>query len=127
MRRRWALYARLGKLNISSGKCPSPFKRGGKLLCGGQRLAGPGLFFEPTIIECPRQDMTIVDTELFGPVLAVQRFRTEAEVVALANDTKHGLAAGLFTRDGARQLRLAKALKSGMVWGQHLQNDFADR
>ena len=91
-------------------------QEGGKLLCGGWRLAGPGLFFEPTIIECPRQDMTIVDTELFGPVLAVQRFRTEAEVVALANDTKHGLAAGLFTRDGARQLRLAKALKSGMVW-----------
>jgi aldehyde dehydrogenase (NAD+) len=91
-------------------------EEGGKLLCGGRRLSGPGLFFEPTIIECPRQDMTIVDTELFGPVLAVQRFRTEAEVLEMANDTKHGLAAGLFTRDGARQLRLAKALKSGMVW-----------
>jgi acyl-CoA reductase-like NAD-dependent aldehyde dehydrogenase len=84
------------------------------------------LFFEPTIIECPRQDMTIVDTELFGPVLAVQRFRTEAEVVALANDTKHGLAAGLFTRDGARQLRLAKGIEIRYGLGQHLQNDFAD-
>ena len=60
--------------------------------------------------------MTIVDTELFGPVLAVQRFTTEAEAIELANDTKHGLAAGLFTRDGARQIRMAKKLKSGMVW-----------
>ena len=91
-------------------------QEGGRILCGGKRIPGPGLFFEPTIIECPRQDMTIVDTELFGPVLAVQRFTTEAEAIELANDTKHGLAAGLFTRDGARQIRMAKKLKSGMVW-----------
>lgn len=89
---------------------------GGDVLCGGNRVEGPGLFFEPTIIDCPRQDMTIVDTELFGPVLAVQRFKTEEEAIELANDTQHGLAAGLFTRDGARQIRMAKKLKSGMVW-----------
>jgi len=106
----------LGQIEHIERQVALAIEEGGTLLCGGRRLAGPGLFFEPTIIECPRQDMTIVDTELFGPVLAVQRFRTESEVLALANDTKHGLAAGLFTRDGARQLRLAKALKSGMVW-----------
>ena len=75
-----------------------------------------GLYFEPTIIACPCQDMTIVDTELFGPVLAVQRFRTEAEALALANDTRHGLAAGIFTRDSARSLRMSKAIKAGIVW-----------
>ena len=91
-------------------------QEGGRILCGGKRIPGPGLFFEPTIIECPRQGMTIVDTELFGPILAVQRFTNEAEAIELANDTKHGLAAGLFTRDGARQIRMAKKLKSGMVW-----------
>ena len=106
----------LGQIEHIERQVALAIEEEGRLLCGGRRLAGPGLFFEPTIIECPRQDMTIVDTELFGPVLAVQRFRTESEVLALANDTKHGLAAGLFTRDGARQLRLAKALKSGMVW-----------
>jgi aldehyde dehydrogenase (NAD+) len=106
----------LGQVEHIERQVALAIEEGGKLLCGGRRLSGPGLFFEPTIIECPRQDMTIVDTELFGPVLAVQRFRTEAEVLGMANDTKHGLAAGLFTRDGARQLRLAKALKSGMVW-----------
>ena len=75
-----------------------------------------GTYYEPTIIECPRQDMRIVDTELFGPVLSVLRFRTEAEVIAMANDTVHGLAAGIFTRDGARQMRMAKAVRAGIVW-----------
>jgi acyl-CoA reductase-like NAD-dependent aldehyde dehydrogenase len=92
-------------------------KEGGKVLTGGKRPEGlDGLYFEPTIIECPRQDLTIVDTELFGPVLSVQRFKTEDEVLALANDTKHGLAAGIFTRDSARSLRMSKRIKAGIVW-----------
>ncbi|MEM7221583.1 MAG: aldehyde dehydrogenase [Pseudomonadota bacterium] len=90
---------------------------GGELLCGGKRPAGlNGLFYEPTIVACPRQDLRIVDTELFGPVLSVLRFKDEAEVVRLANDTTHGLAAGIFTRDSARSLRMAKAVKAGIVW-----------
>jgi aldehyde dehydrogenase (NAD+) len=60
--------------------------------------------------------MTIVDTELFGPVLAVQRFRTEAEALTLANDTQHGLAAGIFTRDSMRSLRMSKKIRAGIVW-----------
>lgn len=90
---------------------------GGKVLCGGERVAGlDGLYFQPTIIDCPTQDMGIVDIELFGPVLSVQRFKTEAEVVALANDSKHGLAAGIFTRDSARSLRMTKAIRAGIIW-----------
>jgi acyl-CoA reductase-like NAD-dependent aldehyde dehydrogenase len=91
-------------------------KEGGTVLTGGKRADLDGLYFDPTIVECPRQDMTIVDTELFGPVLAVQRFKTEEEVVALANDTRHGLAAGIFTRDSARSLRMSKRVKAGIVW-----------
>ena len=75
-----------------------------------------GLFYEPTIVECPRQDLTIVDTELFGPVLAVQRFATEEEVLSLANDTAHGLAAGIFTTDSARSVRMAEQINAGIVW-----------
>ena len=60
--------------------------------------------------------MSIVDTELFGPVLTVERFKTEAEAISLANDTKHGLAAGIFTRNGARQMRMSKAVRCGIVW-----------
>ena len=90
---------------------------GATVLCGGKQPDGlGGTYYEPTIIDCPRQDLQIVDTELFGPVLSVLRFKTEAEVIALANDTQHGLAAGIFTRDGARQMRMAKAVRSGIVW-----------
>ncbi|MBM3582877.1 MAG: aldehyde dehydrogenase [Alphaproteobacteria bacterium] len=85
---------------------------------GGGRPAqlNAGWFFEPTILECPRQDIAIVDTELFGPVLSVLRFKTEEEVVGLANDTKYGLAAGIFTRDIARAHRVARRVRAGIVW-----------
>ncbi|MEO0622784.1 MAG: aldehyde dehydrogenase [Pseudomonadota bacterium] len=90
---------------------------GGEVLTGGRQPEGlPGLYYEPTIVACPRQDMEIVDTELFGPVLAVQRFRDEAHALELANDTRHGLAAGIFTRDNARALRMARGVRAGIVW-----------
>lgn len=92
-------------------------EEGGTVLVGGKRPEGlAGLYFQPTIIDCPRNDLTIVDTELFGPVLAVQRFRTEEEALSLANDTVHGLAAGIFTRNNARALRMSKRIKAGIVW-----------
>ncbi|MEM7196636.1 MAG: aldehyde dehydrogenase [Pseudomonadota bacterium] len=92
-------------------------QQGGEVLCGGRQPETlNGLYFEPTIIECPRQDLKIVDTELFGPVVTVIRFRTEEEAIALANDTVHGLAAGIFTRDSARSIRMSNAVKAGIVW-----------
>ncbi len=90
---------------------------GGQLLCGGKRPDGlDGNYYEPTIIACPSQNLRIMDTELFGPVLSVLRFKDEEEVIALANDTVHGLAAGIFTQDSARSLRMAKAVRAGIVW-----------
>jgi aldehyde dehydrogenase (NAD+) len=93
-------------------------EQGGKLLTGGRRppAFNRGYYYEPTIIECGKQDMGIVDTELFGPVLSVLRFKDEQEAVRLANDNRHGLAAGVFSRDGARSLRVAKQLRAGIVW-----------
>ena len=90
---------------------------GAKVLTGGARPEGlDGLYFQPTIIDCPRPDLTIVDTELFGPVLSVLRFRDEAEALALANNSKHGLAAGIFTKDSARALRMSRRVRAGIVW-----------
>jgi acyl-CoA reductase-like NAD-dependent aldehyde dehydrogenase len=92
-------------------------EQGATILAGGKQPDGmSGLFYEPTIIECPRQDLRIVDTELFGPVLSVQRFKTEEEVLELANDSEHGLAAGIFTQNSARSLRMANAVQAGIVW-----------
>lgn len=92
-------------------------EQGGRILAGGRRVDGmDGLFFQPTIIECPDPSMEIVDTELFGPVLAVLRFSDEDDVIAQANRSVHGLAAGLFTRDSARSMRVARRLRAGIVW-----------
>ena len=90
---------------------------GAEVLCGGERLGDlGGTYFAPTILACPAQNLGIVDRELFGPVLAVQRFKDEDEAVGLANDTKYGLAAGVFTKDGARSLRLAEKIKAGIIY-----------
>jgi len=106
-----------GQLETIEREVAQALEEGGRLICGGKRCDGmSGMFYEPTIIECPRQDLRIVDTELFGPVLSVLRFKDEAEAIRLANETKHGLAAGIFTRDSARSLRMAKAVKAGIVW-----------
>ena len=106
-----------GQLATIQREVAHAITEGGRILCGGKQPEGMGgTYYEPTIIDCPRQDLRIVDTELFGPVLSVIRFKTEAEVVELANDTVHGLAAGVFTRDGARQMRMARAIRAGIVW-----------
>lgn len=93
-------------------------EQGARVLHGGQRPAQPnrGWYYEPTIVECLDQKLRIVDTELFGPVVSVLRFDTEEEVIGLANDTNYGLAAGIFTRNGARSLRVSKATRAGIVW-----------
>lgn len=105
-----------GQLDHIEAQVALALEEGGRVLAGGNRAGLDGLYYQPTIIDCPRQDMTIVDTELFGPVLAVQRFKTEDEVVALANDTRHGLAAGIFTRDSARSLRMSRQVRAGIIW-----------
>ena len=110
------------QLSLIENEVAHAISEGGEVLHGGKQPDGlddglqNGLFYEPTIIECPRQDLRIVDTELFGPVLSVIRFKTEEEVVALADDTKHGLAAGIFTGDSARSIRVSRAVRAGIVW-----------
>lgn len=106
-----------GQLENIEREVAHAVSQGGTIVCGGQRAkAGSDMFYQPTIIDCPQPDLRIVDTELFGPVLSVLRFRTEAEALQLANDTVHGLAAGIFTRDGARALRMSRGVRAGIVW-----------
>jgi len=106
----------MGQVETIERELRQAVAEGATILCGGKRAAAGPLFFEPTIVECPSADLEIVDTELFGPVLCVLRFSSEAEALALANDSEHGLAAGIFTRDNARALRMSRAVRAGIVW-----------
>ncbi|MEP6625572.1 MAG: aldehyde dehydrogenase family protein, partial [Acidimicrobiia bacterium] len=94
---------------------------GATVVCGGGRASGTavldgGNFVEPTVFTACTDAMSIVREEIFGPVMSVLTFDDEAEVVARANDTEFGLAAGVFTRDLARGHRVAAALEAGIVW-----------
>ena len=95
-------------------------KEGAKLVLGGSRPADPGLargfFFAPTIFDQVQNRMRIAQEEIFGPVLSMLTFQSEEEVVKLANDTVYGLAASVFSRDGAKALRVASALEAGNMW-----------
>jgi succinate-semialdehyde dehydrogenase/glutarate-semialdehyde dehydrogenase len=89
--------------------------QGAKVLTGGRRHALGGLFFEPTILTDVTQSMRVAREETFGPVAPLFRFKTEEEVIAMANATEFGLASYFFSRDLGRVFRVAEALESGMV------------
>jgi aspartate-semialdehyde dehydrogenase len=90
-------------------------KRGARCLTGGKRHAAGELFYQPTLLADLTDNALIMREETFGPVAAVTPFDTEDEVVARANDTEYGLVAYVVTENGARQLRLGRALEYGMV------------
>jgi len=96
---------------IESGK-----SEGAELLTGGRKWDGKGYYIIPTVFGNVKPHMKIVKEEIFGPVLSIGRFETEAEAIQLANDTSYGLAAGIQSNDHRQILRVSSALKAGTVW-----------
>lgn len=98
----------------------SAIKGGAELLTGGKAAQGPGLergfFVQPTIFGKVTNDMEIAREEIFGPVLSIIPFDTEEEAISIGNDTNYGLAAGVWTRDVSRALRMSRAMDAGTIW-----------
>ncbi|HEX4575267.1 MAG TPA: aldehyde dehydrogenase family protein [Gemmatimonadales bacterium] len=93
-------------------------QEGARLVAGGKpaRVNGKGYYIEATVFDAARPGMKIVEEEIFGPVLSVLTFESEAEAVELANRSRYGLAAGIWTKDVQRAHRVARAIKAGTVW-----------
>ncbi|TWA50608.1 aldehyde dehydrogenase (NAD+) [Sinorhizobium medicae] len=89
---------------------------GAKVVTGASAPEGDGFYYRPTILDCDGGRSPALEEEFFGPVLSVASFENEAEALAIANDTRYGLAAGLFTRDLTRAHRLMKGIRAGIVW-----------
>ena len=90
-------------------------QEGGRILCGGNRPQEPGYYLAPTIVEGLSSSARVCQEEIFGPVACVIPFKDEREAIELANDTKYGLSASLWTKDLERALRVARAVRSGVM------------
>ena len=104
----------------SSDSSSAPAPTGARVMAGGGAARGPGLerglFVEPTVFADVRNEMEIAQEEIFGPVLAVIPFEDEEEAIRIANATRYGLAAGVWTENLSRAMRVTRALRAGQVW-----------
>ncbi|MBV9230127.1 MAG: aldehyde dehydrogenase family protein [Chloroflexi bacterium] len=104
------------QLNRVCGYLESGYSQGARAVVGGKRAGDTGYFVEPTVLVDAKQDMKIVQEEIFGPVVVAMPFSDPNEIVPVANDTTYGLAAGIWTNDITKAHRLAARLRAGTVW-----------
>ena len=95
-------------------------KEGARLVCGGEKIESGGLekgnFIRPTIFADVTNDMRIAKEEIFGPVVSIIKFKTEEDVIAMANDSEYGLGGAVWTRDINRAIRVANSIETGRIW-----------
>jgi acyl-CoA reductase-like NAD-dependent aldehyde dehydrogenase len=108
--------AREPQLAVLAAHVNDAVRRGGRLLCGGRRLAGSGFFFEPTVVADADHRMLLMREESFGPVIGIQTVADDAEAVTLMNDTQYGLTAAVFSADRARAERILAAVDAGTTY-----------
>ena len=108
--------ARAPQLAVLQAQVDDALARGATLHCGGRTRPGPGHWFSPTVFTGVNHDMALMREESFGPVIGIQKVRGDDEAVALMNDTRYGLTAGIYTRDEARARELLGRVHAGSVY-----------
>ena len=99
-----------------SGYLQAGLDAGAEATAGGAAIDQPGYFVQPTVLKNASPEMSVVQEEIFGPVVAAMPFANDSEIASQANDTTYGLAAGIWTRDISKAHKLARQVKAGTVW-----------
>jgi len=108
--------ARAAQLDVLERQVADAKAKGAKLLLGGNRLPGPGNWFEPTVFANAEHTMLLMREESFGPIIGMRRVRGDAEAIELMNDTEYGLTAGVYTPDEAHARRVLAHVRSGSAY-----------
>jgi len=107
---------RAPQLDVLDHQVADAKAKGARLLCGGHRLSGPGNWYAPTVFIEVDHTMELMREESFGPIIGIQKVRGDDEAVALMNDTRYGLTAGVYSKDEARSRELLARINAGSVY-----------
>jgi acyl-CoA reductase-like NAD-dependent aldehyde dehydrogenase len=108
--------ARSEQLAVLEAQVADALAKGAKVLVGGKRAAGPGSYFEPTVLTGVTNEMRVMREESFGPIIGIMGVASDDEAVTLMNDTEYGLTAGVYSRDRARAERVLSRVDAGSVY-----------
>jgi acyl-CoA reductase-like NAD-dependent aldehyde dehydrogenase len=107
---------RAAQLDVLDAQVADAKAKGARLLCGGHRLPGPGNWYAPTVFTRVDHTMNLMREESFGPIIGIQKVRSDDEAITLMNDTRYGLTAGIYTRDEAQARELLARVNAGSVY-----------
>jgi acyl-CoA reductase-like NAD-dependent aldehyde dehydrogenase len=108
--------ARRAQLDVLDAQVADAVARGARLLCGGKRIAGAGLYYEPTVLTDVTNEMRVMREESFGPIIGIQAVASDEQALALMNDNEYGLTAGVYAQDRARAQAILARVDAGSVY-----------